>query len=140
MRLRYFSLLSILILSLLGCLPFLGSSQPAQDPEAVVKAFMHALAEQRLDDAAPLMTAEYRKLHLSRCPGETLTECSQKAHQRSGQLFYEMQGTEINGDQATVNLRGHRESDPVMACMRFTLKKRQNSWLISAYWAWMCAG
>ncbi len=140
MRLRFFSL-PILTLFLFGCsLIFPGNSQPAQAPEAVVQEFMDALSEQRLDDAAPLMTDEYRKLHLSRCPGKTLTECSRNAHQRAGQLFYEMQETEIDGDQATVNLRGRREQDPVLSCMRFILEKRRNSWLISDYQARMCAG
>jgi hypothetical protein len=98
---------------------------------------MDAMPEQRLDDSSELMTPEYRQTYLANCKTATLTECSQKVYQRQGPLVYELAGSQVDGNLATVIVRARRGQEP-QSCMQFTLNQIDGDWLLVSHQAWLC--
>lgn len=137
---RYHSLLLSLftVLLLSSCSP-IGTSNP-DSPKAVMQVFEKAMAEQRLDDAAPFMSPEFQRHLLSTCGASTLTECSRKLYREQGKLHYNIQASYINPDnkKAAVTIRAWREKVTIPVCLLYVLEQRDDRWVILSYQAEVC--
>ena len=111
------------ILSVIAVIAVLASCGPANDPEAVAKAFMDALKKGDFNKAADYATEESAQAlkMLAAFGDEAMGEASGELED----MEYSITGSNINGDTATVTVESEGQSSDLI------LQKENGKWKVA---------